>query len=578
MKDAYVILDDQVTGRARTYTHPVKIITITNPTDVSAAFEALDALRRDGYYLAGWLSYDLGAIVEPALTKTYTPTDTPLLQVGVFEDFTSSLPEDLTQPDAVLDLALTPVWSEADYTQAFTRVQDYIASGDVYQVNLTFPMTGTTPHDARSLYRNLRPHQAGAYGGIASLGDTEIISLSPELFLDLEDGTATLKPMKGTLPRLPDPGADARARIAMTEDIKSRAENLMIVDLLRNDLSRIAQPGSVKVPALFTPETYATVHQMTSTIRGQVAAPSLADIVTALFPCGSVTGAPKIRAMEIIHELESTPRGAYCGSLFYFDPPSKNGHARASFNVTIRTLIKTGDAIKYHVGSGVVADSDASDEYRECLLKSRVLHPPEPGLIETLKLGPKGYVRLGRHLSRLERSARALDIPFDFQTVLDTLSQVESDPTDQRVRIGLARGQPPHILATPLISLTQPVKLIAGSRPLTSDVQPTAHKVTNRAFYDAEYRRATAQGADEAILLNADGEVCEGTFTSVFIERDGILLTPPLSSGLLPGVLREYLIDEGRAKEAVLTWQDLLEADTLYVGNSLRGLMIAEIV
>ena len=582
----YVILDDQVTGRARTYTEPVQIITATTPDEVPDALDELDAMRRQGYHLAGWLAYELGAVVEPALAQTLPETGQPLLQVGVFDSYMSELPDPLTRPDAVLTLDLAPDWSETEYTAAFNRVQDYIAAGDVYQVNLTFPLRGTTRHDARALYRNLRAHQAGAYGGIASLGDPDqgldIISLSPELFLELDQGTATLKPMKGTLPRLPDPGQDARARAAMTEDIKSRAENLMIVDLLRNDLSRIAAPGSVKVPALFTPETYATVHQMTSTIVGQVADPSLSEIISALFPCGSVTGAPKIRAMEIIHELESAPRGPYCGSLFYFEPPDKQGHARASFNVTIRTLIKQGDAINYHVGSGIVADSIAADEYRECLLKSRVLHPPEPGLIETLKLGPKGYVRLGRHLTRMERSARELDIPFDFQTVLDTLSQVESDPQDQRVRIGIARGQAPHILATPLIPLEEPVKLVAGSRPMTPDVQPTAHKVTNRAFYDAEYRRARAQGADEAILLNADGEVCEGTFTSVFIEpkndKSGTLLTPPLTSGLLPGILREYLIDEGRAKESILHWQDLLEADTLYVGNSLRGLMIAVIV
>lgn len=579
-----VILDDQITGRTRTYRDPIDIVSVTDPADLADALDTLEAYRVAGQHLAGWLSYDIGAAIEPALPPIplkATP-DTPLLQVGVFNTFDPHLPAHLVLPDAELSLDLVPDWSEADYLTAFARVQAYIRAGDIYQVNLTFPMRGETDHSAESLFRNLRTRQRGAYGGLAALGDTELISFSPELFIAIENGTATLRPMKGTLPRHPDPAKDAAAREAMTRDEKSRAENLMIVDLLRNDLSRLATPGSVKVPDLFTPETYATVHQMTSTVTGKVGHPTLAQLIQALFPCGSVTGAPKIRAMQIIDELEDAPRGPYCGSLFYMDPDGTS-----CFNVAIRTLVKRGRELRYDIGSGIVSDSDGPSEYAECLLKADLLKPLPPNLIETLRLGPQGFVRLDLHMNRLERSARDLNIPFDFHAIMAKLTEVEASDDPQRIRIELLRnsgsGGGAHILVTPLIEKRTPLRAIAGSRPLTPAVQPTAHKVTNRAFYDTELARALSEGADEAILLNAAGEVCEGCFTSVFVESvdaDGtpILLTPPLTSGLLPGILRETLLANGRAREHVLHWDDLLAADTLYLGNSLRGLMLTEIV
>ena len=569
----FVYLDDQKAGTARAYEEPLDVVSASDPLEVPGALAKLEAYRREGKYLAGWLAYELGAAVEPALAHTLSKTDTPLLQVGVFDGYGLDLPLAATRSDAVVALEVEAAWSEAEYAAAFRKVQEYVAAGDVYQVNLAFPMRGRTDLDALALYRNLRRRQVASFCGVASLGGPEIVSLSPELFLRIEQGRATLKPMKGTLPRMDDPLEDAAAREAMTEDIKSRAENLMIVDLLRNDLSRIAKPGTVKVPTLFEAETYDTVHQMTSTITGHVGNPSLGDIVAALFPCGSVTGAPKIRAMEIIHDLEPAPRGPYCGSMFYHDPDGT-----ACFNVAIRTLVKAGEDITYWVGSGIVADSVAGDEYRECLLKARVLQPRPPSLIETMRLGPKGFVRLPRHLNRLERSAREMGYAYNFHKIADALTQVEPDREPQRIRIELFPDARAHIVVTPLAQMDEPVRVVAGSRPLTPEVQPSAHKIGTRYFYESELDRARAQGADEVILLNPDGEVAEGSYTSVFAEIEGKLLTPPLSSGGLPGVLREHLLEEGRAEEQVLEWGDLLEADALYVGNSLRGLMLAVIV
>ena len=573
-----MILDDQLSGDARVYRDPLEVVRVHDPLEVWDAFARLEAHRRAGRHLAGWLAYGLGAAVEPALAHTLPNDDAPLLEVGVFERVERGLPRDLRTPDAELGLALEPVWSAADYAARFADVQVCIREGGVYQVNLCFPLRGQTEWGARALYRNLRRRQPAAYGGLASLGGPEIVSLSPELFVEIEGGQATLRPMKGTAAREANLRADRRVRDALREDEKSRAENLMIVDLLRNDLSRLAAPGTVAVPQLFEIETYPTVHQMVSTVTGRVGDPSLREIVRALFPCGSVTGAPKIAAMQLIHALEPGPRGPYCGSLFCMEPPGKSGLGSSRFNVAIRTLVKRGERLDYWVGSGVVADSDAEAEYAECLLKARVLRPPPPHLVETLRLGPRGFVRLGRHLNRMERSARALGLAFDPRRIADALTQVEPDSEPQRVRIELMPGSRAEVSVGPLIRLREPLRLVPGSRPLSPEVQPTAHKTHLRAFYQAELARAKDQGADEAILLNAAGEVCEGTFTSVFVERGGRMLTPALESGPLPGVLREQLLDEGRAEEAVLRWQDVLEADAVWVGNSLRGLMVGEVV
>ena len=573
LSERYVALDDQLGGRTRLYADPVEVVTAWEAHEVMPALQRLDELRRTGRHLAGWLGYGVGAAVEDALESQRRGEgrgEHPLLQVGVFEGFGTALPDELTQPDAELTLPLRPVWSEASYREAFARVQGYIHAGDVYQVNLTFPLRGQTELSADALYRNLRGRQRGAFGGVAVLGGTEIVSLSPELFMQVDGGTATLRPMKGTLARDTDDGA---ARDDLQSDPKSRAENLMIVDLLRNDLSRIAEPGSVEVPELFSVETYPTLHQMTSTVTGRVGDAGLKDIVAALFPCGSVTGAPKIRAMEIIRELEPAPRGPYCGSLFFMEPSGD-----CAFSVLIRTLVKRGREVSYGVGSGVVSDSEVDAEWRECLLKAEVLKAPTPSLVETFKLGPKGYVRITRHLNRLERSARELGWPMDFQALMAKLAEVESDESDQRIRLELFPDRRARITVTPLRPKVLPLKAVAGSRPVSPLVQPSAHKSSARSFYTAELDRAREQGADEAILLNAAGEVCEGTWTSVFAELGGRLLTPPLSSGLLPGVLREHLLESGAAEEGVLHWDDLLRADALYLGNSLRGLMLAELV
>jgi len=572
----YILLDDQITHEQRYYTDPIDIIEAHEPQSVADAFARLKQYHDQGYYLAGYAAYDLGFALEPKLASLM-PKDRsgPLMQFGVFKSVSDTPPAACLYTASDIDIALKPSWSEAEYKARFERVMDYIKAGDVYQINLTFPMHGDYDGTADRLYAAFRQRQKGRYGGIVSLGaGPDIISLSPELFFRKEDLAMSMRPMKGTRPRAAEAKDDDAIREEMRGEIKSQAENLMIVDLLRNDLSRVSEVGSVKVPELFALETYPTLHQMTSRVISTLNdGVSFEDLFKSLFPCGSVTGAPKIRAMEIISELEESSRGAYCGGIGYIDP---NGDA--CFNVAIRTLILNGGKLRYNVGSGLVLDSVAADEYAECLLKADVLKRQETELIETLKWSPKdGYVRGEKHLARLKQSVKDLSFP---SSVIKKLSRLPSPKarTEQRVRFSFTadgRLDVRHEDHHPLKN----IKAALSKYPLCSNVQHTAHKISRRQFYDGERERIkNVTGADEVLFLNADGNLCEGSFTSLFIEIKGQLYTPPLEAGILPGILRAALIESGQAIEKQLTLKDLKTADNIYCGNSLRGLIKAEII
>jgi len=573
----YILLDDQLTQSLRYYTTPVAIIAAKKADDVASAFEALKKYHHDGYYLAGYLSYDLGFALEPKLAPLMPKTlNGPLLQFGVFKTVSDHAPAAMLYSAETPTLDLKPLWTEANYAKRFQKVMDYIQAGDVYQINLTFPMRGPYEGSADNLYAAFRHRQKGRYGGIVSLNNgPEIISLSPELFFRKTDDEMSMRPMKGTRPRSDDLETDNFIREDMRAEIKSQAENLMIVDLLRNDLSRISKAGSVNVPELFSLETYPTLHQMTSRVTSTLNEDTdFADIFKSLFPCGSVTGAPKIRAMEIIDELEGTARGAYCGSLGYIDP---NGDA--CFNVGIRTLMLDNNQLRYNIGSGLVLDSKASDEYAECLLKADVIRPEKSLLIETLKWDPvDGFIRKERHIKRLIKSAKALNYPLDKSELKTVLNNFKKQGTAQRVRITLSEDGILSLTSSKLNSIDN-YRISISKYPLTDKSQITSHKISQRQFYDGERERISAKtGADEVIFLNERDELCEGSFTSLFLEKNGQLLTPSLNCGLLLGILREDLIEKGEAKEAILKLEDLIEADKVYVGNSLRGLIPAEVL
>ncbi len=571
---AFVFLDDSVTPAPRFYDAPQEIIRADDPSELAAAFAALRQAHEAGLYLAGYVSYDLGLWLEPKLAA-HLPQNRaqPLLCFGAFRHYSEDIAPELLYTSTAPQIKLKPEWSEADYLQRFEAVQAYLRAGDCYQINLTFPMTGEFTGDALALYAGLRHRQQAKYGGFIRLGGPDILSLSPELFFKKSGEAMSMRPMKGTLKRDTDPQADRRARRAMAKDSKSRAENLMIVDLLRNDLSRLSKPGSVKVPELFALETYPTLHQMTSRVTSELkSGTGFEDLFKSLFPCGSVTGAPKIRAMEIIDELESGPRGAYCGAMGYIDPDGD-----ACFNVAIRSLTLDQGQAQYHVGSGIVLDSDGPDEYAECLLKADVLRAPKPHFIETFYWDVQsGYRHIGYHLNRLSFAVNNPDI---MDEALAALARYTPPHNPARVKLIIDDSGGVQIEDTAFTRLPVPLSLSLSKYALGPQVQRINNKTSRRDFYDGERARLKAsQGCDEVVFLNKNRQLCEGSFTSLFIEKGGQLFTPPLSAGLLPGVLRAVMLARGQAQAKALDYDDLLQADNIYMGNSLRGLMLARLL
>ena len=370
----YVFVEHGPDGLPALFRSAKRVLEAAQGDEIRAALAEAEAARREGAWIAGYLAYEAGYAFEPRLEKLLPPApEHPLLVLGIYEapqDVGQLLQEMIRESGQSRMSELRPRISQTDYGRAFDAVQDYILSGDCYQINLTFPLEAELVSGSiGGLYGALRQTGIVGHGACIDLGiGPAIVSHSPELFFSLtSDGVIETRPMKGTRPRDPDPARDAAIAAELGSNPKDRAENLMIVDLLRNDISRVSRPGSVRVPALFTVEHYATVHQMTSTVRGDLAAPaSLPELMAALFPCGSVTGAPRLRAMEIIHELEPFPRGVYCGAIGWMAPDG-----RADFSVAIRTLSVSDHRITLNVGGGIVRDSTPGGEWEEALWKAR---------------------------------------------------------------------------------------------------------------------------------------------------------------------------------------------------------------
>lgn len=571
----FVLLDDQrESGRARLYRSPREIVETRDPGEVRACLR-----RLDGYHAAGFISYEAGHALErklAPLADAPAGDGPPLLWFGLFDEVDEVDALDLLPSAAGAWAAPPRPLVERDaYEAAVARAQRHILAGDVYQANLTFPAEVRFAGAPLALYAALRARAGGGHGAIVFTGEHWILSFSPELFFETDGRRIAARPMKGTARRRRDPAADRAAAEGLRADPKQRAENLMIVDLMRNDLSRVSKPGTVKVPALFAVETYPTVHQMTSTVTAELEdGVSPADILETIFPCGSVTGAPKIRAMEIIAGLEQGPRGAYTGAIGRVAPDGEAG-----FNVAIRTLVvQAGGAVaRLGLGSGIVADSRADDEWRECLAKGAFVSDPARAfdLIETMRFDPlEGLPDLDRHLARLRRSAEALGFAFDRHHARNEL-QAATFRVRERSKVRLLLS-PTGAVAIEIRALAPlpaaPVAVALARRPVPADDFRLFHKTSDRGFYD-EARRAA--GTFEILFTDEDGFLTEGSYTNVFVEREGTLLTPPLARGLLPGILRERLIEEGRAVEADLAAADL--AGGFHVGNAARGLIPARL-
>ncbi len=563
---------------ARLFTAPAHVLMAHTLDEVAPLLAELDGITGGGRFAAGYLAYEAGYAFEQI--APLRPLAGPLAWFGVYD-----APEDLDEDEVEALLAeggayrLTEPTFALDretYRRRVERVRHHIREGDVYQINLTAPFQFGAAGDPVGLYRALRHRQRVGYGALLrtsdGTGEAWVLSRSPELFFRRDGDRVTTRPMKGTVRRGPTAAEDEAQAAWLTADEKNRAENLMIVDLLRNDLSVVAEPGSVVVPALFEAERYDTLWQMTSTVEARLRpGVGTADLVRALFPCGSVTGAPKIRAMQLIHELEDEPRGVYCGAVGVVAPGG-----RAVFNVPIRTVTVRDGAGTMGSGSGIVWDSEPEAEYAECLLKARFLTDEAPAfaLLETIRWDA-GFALLDRHLDRMRRAAAYFDFPFDEAAVRERLAETGARLGSEvhRVRLTLDRRGRVEVQTMPLAEAPLRLRRVAVYPEPADSADPfLRHKTTHRPFYDRALAWATERGVDEAILTNERGEITEGTRTNLFARLDGRMWTPPLASGGLGGVLRAHLVATGEAGERVLRPEDLERADAVYLGNALRGL------
>ncbi len=539
--------------------------------------EVLPTLRRieaavaAGHHAAGFVSYEAAAGIDPDLT-TRTAGALPLLWFGIFAKRDEMLPEH-EEPECYETHDWKPFLPEEAYREAVTSIREYIAAGDCYQVNFTMPLRFRFSGSPFRFYRDLCRTQRTGYSAYLDLGRYCILSVSPELFFRLDRGVLTVRPMKGTAPRGRWTEEDERYARRLKESAKERAENLMIVDLLRNDLGRVSCSGTVTTTSLFDVESFETVHQMTSTVTSiKNPGTGFTELLQALFPCGSVTGAPKKRSMEIIAELEDSPRGLYTGCIGYMSP----GMEEALFSVAIRSIVidKLEGAGELGVGSGITWDSVADAEYSECLAKGMFARKirPEFTLIESLLFEyGQGYFLLDLHLERLERSARYFGFALDRCSALRSLEEASGKLEGNfKVRLELSRDGSFSVQVEPLgIVHGADRGTIFIARERVDSADPFLyHKTSNRDIY----RREAGKWPEclDVVFLNERGEVTEGANHNIVIRKGGDMLTPKLECGLLPGTFRQFLLNSGEIREGMITIHDMESADEIYLVNSVR--------
>jgi para-aminobenzoate synthetase / 4-amino-4-deoxychorismate lyase len=553
-------------GKWLAFGDPARIVAADSVSGVRAALADVERLTRDAcLHAVGFVTYEAGAAFG---LHVPAPSDSPLVWFALFE---AHHVRPIDRPAAEDDYRLGPMSPSLglpEFQAAFDRIKAHLAAGDTYQVNFTFKMTGHFDGDALAFFADLVDAQRGAHSAFIRMGDRAICSASPELFFELDGVQVRARPMKGTSRRGRTLAEDRKNRDNLHQSAKQRAENVMIVDMMRNDLGRVAEVGSVGVPELFTVERYPNVWQMTSLVTARSMA-SLEDLFAAMHPCASVTGAPKARTMHILSELEGAPRGVYTGAIGHV-PPDGN----ASFNVAIRTAVvdERAKTIEFGIGSGIVWDSDAAAEYEECLLKGSVIgrRPVHFELLETLRWTPEdGYFLIDRHLERMRDSAEYFDFVFRKDSVLAALSsEVSGAPEPLRVRLLLAPDGAVRLEHAPLSTHREPLRVTIASEPIDSDDVWLYHKTTRRQVYDRA--RTGADGFDEVILWNPHRQVTEATTANLIVEIGGVRLTPPIECGLLAGTYRAELLARGEIHERVVTLDDLQLASRLWLINSVH--------
>jgi para-aminobenzoate synthetase/4-amino-4-deoxychorismate lyase len=580
-------------GDSLLFTDPVETLTLFKGDDIAAWFSRLESWLEKGYSLAGWLGYEAGYLLDPVLSECAWPGDggSVLGWFGVYRSPERLERDDVEAEDAMVLLQSCKIsgfrfeYDESEYCRRLSRLRDEIAAGNVYQVNFTGRCRFAFEGAPEALYVTMKRRQPSPWSAFLNTGDRLVLSFSPELFFIRESRQIETMPMKGTAPRRMRPEDDLAEKAGLSRCEKNRAENLMIVDLLRNDLGRICKTGSIQTSGLFETQTYPTLHQMVSTVRGELLEKTpVRELFRALFPSGSVTGAPKIRAMKLIRELEKSPRGVYTGAVGFMLP-----EGRMAFNVAIRTIELSGKSGLYGTGSGIVWDSDPHQEYRECMLKTRILSGMVtdgiPAIFETMQWNGGEYLLLDDHLERLASSALVLGFVFDRSVITDALGEKHDDlrKTEGRYRVRLTLYRDGRVMvdSEPFVSDLSgaPVRICIAAERVDSFDPRLRHKTTARERNDRAFRYALERGCAEVLFLNERDEITEGCISNIMLRLDGRWYTPPEDSGLLDGVYRRYLLrTRPWIRVKAITFDELHRADMILICNSLRGLRQAEIV
>jgi para-aminobenzoate synthetase/4-amino-4-deoxychorismate lyase len=586
-----VILETNKSGgaswRSFAFTEPQRVISCYQSREVIPALREIEHEVSAGNYMAGYIAFEAWYAFEGKIQ--YSSEGSPLLWFGIYnkaEVVEKASAASRKKPDPLPTVNIANIqfsMTKDRYQDAVRKIKEYIARGDTYQVNLTMKAAFNLDGSPVDLYETLSYQQHVRYAAYLNLGRQIILSFSPELFFRSQGDHIILRPMKGTIRRGRTRGEDAILSEQLRRSAKDQSENLMIVDMLRNDVGRIAEPGSVEVSSLYEIEQYDTLFQMTSTIEAQKKPRlPLTELFQALIPPGSVVGAPKIRTLEIINELEEKPRDVYTGVIGFIAP-----HNEMVFNVAIRTVVvdrETGRG-SMGVGSGIVIDSSPEKEYEECLLKARFLTDPIPEyqLIETMAWDPvRGFFLLDLHLERLHESALYFDIPVKIEKLRKHLivQSHKFGKESRRVRLAVASNGSYSVQSVSLDELPQRVRICFSPHRTNSADRFLFHKTTNRAIYDSEFDRVRSEGFFDCIFLNEHDEVTEGAITNIFIRQNGKYFTPPIDCGVLDGVFRRHLLRSRLIPlhERVLTEQEVRNAEKVYLCNSVRGIVQVDAV
>jgi len=561
------------------FSNPVTVLEAQKVYEVVPLLESLEEGLVEGLYAAGFIAYEASPAFDCA-HKAKPAGDFPLAWFGLYKNVkktNTAPPPFYSENDHNDHLSWSASTSQGEYNQAIACIKDYIAQGDTYQVNYTYRLNSLFSGDPYKLFLKLAKAQKAPYAAYVNTGRFVLCSASPELFFYTNGEHIESRPMKGTAPRGLTLQEDNDQAEWLRHSQKNQAENVMIVDMVRNDIGRIAVTGSVRVPDLLAVEKYPTVWQMVSTVTGQTQA-GLIEILRALFPAASITGAPKASTMKIIEELETSPRKVYTGCIGFASPKKL-----AQFNVAIRTAIidRDQDRVEYGVGGGITWDSVDKSEYEECLTKAKILSVrlPEFSLLETLRWTPiHGYFLLDLHMQRLQDSAKYFDFSVDIRDVRAYLDELVTcfESKDYKVRLLLDENGSIRAQAEFLSEVSkQTLKVCLAKEPVDSNDPFLYHKTTNRKVY--EHASDSCPGYDDIILWNERGEVTESCVANLVVELDGNLYTPPVSCGLLPGTYRSWLLSQGKVQERIIPLEQLDKCTRLFLVNSVRGQQAAEL-